>query len=95
MSATPEILRNRLLFAAANQARLAMANGALLAGISFSNSLVGVVHSLAHACGGVAHVPHGVANAILLPIGVERIIVGQTPVAPATGGGTVLPGPRR
>jgi alcohol dehydrogenase len=52
-------------------ARLAMANAALLAGISFSNSLVGVVHSLAHALGGVAHVPHGLANAIILPIGVE------------------------
>jgi len=53
-------------------ARLAMANGALLAGISFSNSMVGVVHSLAHACGGVARVPHGVANAILLPYGMEN-----------------------
>ena len=52
--------------------RLAMANAALLAGISFSNSLVGVVHSLAHACGGVAHVPHGVANSILLPYGMEN-----------------------
>jgi len=52
-------------------ARLAMANAALLAGISFSNSLVGVVHSLAHATGGVCHVPHGVANAIFLPWGVE------------------------
>jgi alcohol dehydrogenase len=53
-------------------ARLAMANAALLAGISFSNSMVGVVHSLAHACGGVARVPHGVANAILLPWGMEN-----------------------
>ncbi|HUT56057.1 MAG TPA: iron-containing alcohol dehydrogenase [bacterium] len=52
-------------------ARLAMANAALLAGISFSNSLVGVVHALAHATGGVAHVPHGIANAIYLPWGVE------------------------
>lgn len=53
------------------QARLAMANAALIAGISFSNSMVGVVHSLAHACGGVARLPHGVANAILLPWGME------------------------
>ena len=52
--------------------RLAMANAALLAGIAFSNSLVGVVHSLAHACGGVAHVPHGVANSVLLPYGMEN-----------------------
>jgi alcohol dehydrogenase len=52
--------------------RLAMANAALLAGIAFSNSLVGVVHSLAHACGGIAHVPHGVANSVLLPYGMEN-----------------------
>jgi len=51
--------------------RLAMANAALLGGIAFSNSLVGIVHSIAHAAGGVAHVPHGVANAILLPWGME------------------------
>lgn len=52
-------------------ARFAMANAALLAGISFTNSMVGVVHSLAHATGGVCHVPHGVGNAIFLPIGME------------------------
>jgi alcohol dehydrogenase len=53
------------------KARLAMANGALLAGIGFSNSMVGVVHSLAHATGATARVAHGVANAILLPYGME------------------------
>ena len=51
--------------------RLAMANAALLAGISFSNSMIGVVHGLAHATGGVCHVPHGVANGIFLPWGME------------------------
>ncbi len=61
-------------------ARLAMANGALLAGISFSNSMVGVVHALAHACGAVCRVPHGVANGILLPWGMENNLekVGDT-----------------
>jgi alcohol dehydrogenase len=53
------------------KSRLAMANGALLAGIAFSNSMVGVIHSLAHSCGGVARVPHGIANSILLPWGME------------------------
>ena len=53
------------------KARLAMANAALLAGIAFSNAMVGVVHSMAHATGAVARVPHGVANAILLPWGME------------------------
>lgn len=52
--------------------RLAMANAALIAGIGFSNSMVGVVHSLAHACGGISRVPHGVANAVLLPWGMEN-----------------------
>lgn len=52
-------------------ARLAMANAALLAGIAFSNSMVGVVHALAHATGAICHVPHGVANGILLPHGMR------------------------
>jgi alcohol dehydrogenase len=53
-------------------ARLSMLNGSLIAGISFSNSMVGVVHALAHACGGVVHLPHGLANSILLPVGMEN-----------------------
>jgi len=53
------------------EARLGMANASLFAGISFSNSMVGMVHSLAHAAGGVCHVPHGIANAIFLPFGME------------------------
>lgn len=48
-------------------ARSALANAALMAGIAFSNSMVGAVHALGHACGGVAHVAHGDAMAILLP----------------------------
>lgn len=52
-------------------ARLALANAALCAGIAFSNSMVGVVHALAHSCGAVSRVPHGVANAVLLPWGME------------------------
>jgi len=55
-------------------ARLAMANASLMAGIAFSNSMVGIVHALAHATGGVCHVPHGVANAIYLPFGMENNI---------------------
>ncbi|MDY6822387.1 MAG: iron-containing alcohol dehydrogenase [Thermodesulfobacteriota bacterium] len=49
--------------------RLAMSNAALLAGVAFSNAMVGVVHSVAHALGGVCHVPHGMANSIILPHG--------------------------
>jgi alcohol dehydrogenase len=50
-------------------ARLAMANAALLSGVSFSNAMVGIVHAMGHACGGVAGVPHGDAMAVLLPHG--------------------------
>ncbi len=78
-------------------ARLAVANGALLAGISFSNSMVGVVHSLAHGCGGVCRVPHGVANAILLPWGMENnlekageIIAELAPVLGASTSGSKM-----
>ncbi len=53
------------------KARLAMANAATMAGIAFSNSMVGMVHSLGHAAGGVCHVPHGVAMSIFLPFGME------------------------
>ena len=49
------------------KARLALANAALMSGIAFSNSMVGIVHALGHACGALAHVPHGDAMAILLP----------------------------
>lgn len=49
------------------QTRFAMANAATLAGISFSNSMVGAVHAIGHACGAIARVPHGMAMSILLP----------------------------
>lgn len=49
------------------KARLAMANASLLAGIAFSNSMVGLVHAIGHAAGGVSQIPHGDAMAILLP----------------------------
>lgn len=49
------------------EARLAMANASLMAGVSFSNSMVGLVHAIGHACGGVCHISHGDAMTILLP----------------------------
>ncbi len=49
------------------RARFAMANASTMAGIAFSNSMVGAVHAIGHACGAIAHVHHGNAMAILLP----------------------------
>lgn len=49
------------------KARMVMANGSLLAGAAFSNSMVGLVHAIGHALGGVCRVAHGDAMTILLP----------------------------
>lgn len=49
-------------------ARANMLTAAHLAGRAFSKSYVGYVHALAHALGGKYNVPHGFANAVLLPI---------------------------
>jgi alcohol dehydrogenase class IV len=53
------------------EARGEMLLAACIAGLSFSNALCGIVHAMAHACGGRYGVPHGVANSILLPYGME------------------------
>jgi len=50
-------------------ARLALANAALMAGVAFSNALVGIVHAMGHAAGGMSGVAHGEAMALLLPHG--------------------------
>jgi len=44
---------------------------ATLAGMGFGNSLVGIVHAMAHIVGGRHGVPHGIANGILLPYGMR------------------------
>lgn len=51
--------------------RLALANASAMAGIAFSNSMVGMVHNLGHTIGALCHVPHGVAMSIFLPYGLE------------------------
>lgn len=58
-----------VMFGNSKKARMAMANASFLAGAAFSNSMVGVVHAIGHALGGVCHVPHGDAMNILLPVG--------------------------
>lgn len=53
------------------EAREKMAHAATLAGMSFANAGVGAVHALAYPLGGKYHIPHGVANALLLPYVME------------------------
>ena len=47
-------------------AREKMANAATLAGMAFANAFLGVCHSMAHKLGAFHHLPHGIANALLI-----------------------------
>ena len=48
------------------EAREKMANAATMAGMAFANAFLGVCHSMAHKLGAFHHIPHGVANALML-----------------------------
>ncbi|MGL6053319.1 MAG: iron-containing alcohol dehydrogenase [Aeromonas salmonicida] len=49
------------------QLRLQLAEGSTLAGIAFSNSMVGLVHALGHSLGARCHLPHGLCMNLFLP----------------------------
>lgn len=68
-----EIIASSLRGAVANtrEGREGMALGQYIAGMGFSNVGLGIVHSMAHPLGAVYDTPHGVANAIILPVVME------------------------
>ena len=68
-----EIISKSLRGAVANtpEGREGMALGQYVAGMGFSNVGLGIVHSMAHPLGALYDTPHGVANAIILPTGME------------------------
>jgi len=68
MQAITMIKENLLMsFEGNEEARDEMHIAQCLAGMAFSNALLGIAHSMAHKTGAVFHIPHGCANAIFLP----------------------------
>ena len=63
-------------------AREKMANASTMAGMAFANAFLGVCHSMAHKLGAFHHLPHGVANALLITL-VMRF--NSNPVPPKMG----------
>lgn len=64
-------------------AREKMANAATMAGMAFANAFLGVCHSMAHKLGAFHHLPHGVANALMLEE-VLRFNAAEVPVKMGT-----------
>lgn len=62
-SALPQVLNNPQ----DKRLRLQLAEGSTLAGMAFSNSMVGLVHALGHSLGARCHLPHGLCMNLFLP----------------------------
>ena len=63
-------------------AREKMANAATMAGMAFANAFLGVCHSMAHKLGAFHHLPHGIANALMI----EEVLRFNSSEAPAKMG---------
>jgi len=76
-----ELIGENLRTAYANgadiQARAAMLEGSLLAGMAFANAGVTAVHAFAYPIGAEFHIPHGVANTLMLPAVMQFNLVGN------------------
>ena len=64
------------------EAREKMANAATMAGMAFANAFLGVMHSMAHKLGAYHHIPHGVANALMM----NEVLLFNSKEAPAKMG---------
>ena len=64
------------------EAREKMANAATMAGMAFANAFLGVCHSMAHKLGAFYHLPHGVANALMI----DEVLLFNSAEAPAKMG---------
>ena len=64
------------------EARERMANASCMAGMAFANAFLGVCHSMAHKLGSYWHIPHGMANSLML----EEVIRFNSSEAPAKMG---------
>lgn len=80
------------------EARAAMLMGSLLAGRALATAGVGLVHAMAYPLGGMFGIPHGLANAVLLPYVMEYNIIGAPErfarIADAMGYGESVPNVR-
>lgn len=59
------------------EARTAMMEGALLAGVGFANAGVTAVHAFAYPIGAEFHIPHGIANTLMLPHVIRFNVLGN------------------
>ncbi len=65
------------------EAREKMANAATMAGMAFANAFLGVCHSMAHKLGAYHHIPHGIANALMIDL-VLRFNAAEVPTKMGT-----------